>query len=93
MPAEYDGLLPQDTELAQQTNVPDVFGATTEDTQGMRIVSLYEVCCHACNASLAMAMPAGYELNVPLQSCSNQVAKWDGTSPQAVAKICCLSCL
>ena len=43
--AEYDGLLPQDTELAQQTNVPDVFGATTEDTQGLRIVSLFEVCC------------------------------------------------
>ena len=41
--AEYDALLPQDTELAQQTNVPDVFGATTEDTQGLRIVSLYEV--------------------------------------------------
>lgn len=41
--AEFDGLLPQDTELAQQTNVPDVFGATIEDTQGLRIVSLYEV--------------------------------------------------
>lgn len=41
--AEYDGLLPQDTELAQKTNVPDVFGATQEDTQGLRIVSLEEV--------------------------------------------------
>jgi len=41
--AEYDGLLPQDTELAQKTNVPDVFGATTEDTNGLRIVSLHEV--------------------------------------------------
>ena len=50
--AEFDGLLPQDTELAQQTNVPDVFGATTEDTQGLRIVSLYEVCSHGC-ANLA----------------------------------------
>lgn len=36
-------MLPQDTELAQQTNVPDVFGATTDDTAGLRIVSLYEV--------------------------------------------------
>lgn len=41
--AEYDGLLPQDTELAQKTNVPDVFGATTEDTNGLRIVSLHEI--------------------------------------------------
>ncbi len=41
--AEYDGLLPQDTELAQKINVPDVFGATTEDTDGLRIVSLHEV--------------------------------------------------
>lgn len=41
--AEYNGLLPQDTELAQKTNVPDVFGATQEDTQGLRIVSLEEV--------------------------------------------------
>ena len=41
--AEYDGLLPQDTELAQRINVPDVFGATTEDTNGLRIVSLHEV--------------------------------------------------
>ena len=41
--AEYDRLLPQDTELAQKTNVPDVFGATTEDTNGLRIVSLHEV--------------------------------------------------
>lgn len=41
--AEYDGLLPQDTELAQKINVPDVFGATTEDTNGLRIVSLHEV--------------------------------------------------
>ena len=41
--AEYDGLLPQDTELAQKTNVPDVFGATQEDTEGLRIVSLEEV--------------------------------------------------
>ena len=41
--AEYDGLLPQQTELAQKTNVPDVFGATQEDTQGLRIVSLEEV--------------------------------------------------
>ena len=41
--AEYDGLLPQDTELAQKTNVPDVFGATTDDTDGLRIVSLVEV--------------------------------------------------
>ena len=40
---EYDGLLPQDTELAPKTNVPDVFGATTEDTIGLRIVSLHEV--------------------------------------------------
>ena len=40
---EYDGLLPQDTELAQRINVPDVFGATTEDTNGLRIVSLHEV--------------------------------------------------
>ena len=42
-PAEYDGLLPQDTELAQKTNVPDVFGATQDDTDGLRIVSLQEV--------------------------------------------------
>lgn len=41
--AEYDRLLPQDTELAQKTNVPDVFGATTEDTNGLRIVSLHEI--------------------------------------------------
>ena len=41
--AEHDGLLPQDTELAFNTNVPDVFGATTEDTNDLRIVSLYEV--------------------------------------------------
>ena len=41
--AESDGLLPQQTELAQKTNVPDVFGATQEDTQGLRIVSLEEV--------------------------------------------------
>ncbi len=41
--AEYDGLLPQDPELAQKMNVPDVFGATTEDTDGLRIVSLHEV--------------------------------------------------
>ncbi|KAL0027862.1 hypothetical protein WJX77_011371 [Trebouxia sp. C0004] len=41
--AEYDGLLPQDTELARKTNVPDVFGATTEDTNGLRIVSLHEI--------------------------------------------------
>ena len=41
--AEYDGLLPQDTELAQKTNVPDVFGATQDDTAGLRIVSLQEV--------------------------------------------------
>lgn len=40
---ECDSLLPQDTELAQKTNVPDVFGATQEDTDGLRIVSLEEV--------------------------------------------------
>ena len=40
--AEYDALLPQDTELAQKTNIPDVFGATSDDTSGLRIVSLLE---------------------------------------------------
>lgn len=40
---ECDTLLPQDSELAQKTNVPDVFGATQEDTDGLRIVSLEEV--------------------------------------------------
>ncbi|KAL3140587.1 hypothetical protein ABBQ32_005160 [Trebouxia sp. C0010 RCD-2024] len=40
---ECDSLLPQDSELAQKTNVPDVFGATQEDTDGLRIVSLEEM--------------------------------------------------
>lgn len=40
---ECDSLLPHVAELANKTNVPDVFGATQEDTERLRIVNLEEV--------------------------------------------------
>lgn len=56
--AEYDGLLPQDTELAQKTNVPDIFGATTDDTSNLRIVSLHEASFSACLDAGRLALHA-----------------------------------
>ena len=62
---EYDGLLPQDTELAQKTSVAEVFGATQEDTAGLRIVTLQEVSASPPElflCSLLCAIPFGSTL-------------------------------
>ena len=42
-PAESDKILAQDSEVAEKLKLPDIFGATEDDTSSLRIVSLYEV--------------------------------------------------
>ncbi|EIE23581.1 hypothetical protein COCSUDRAFT_47354 [Coccomyxa subellipsoidea C-169] len=41
--AESEKILDQESEAAQNLSIPKIFGATDEDTDGLRIVSLYEV--------------------------------------------------
>ena len=41
--AESDRLLPQEGEAARSLSIPEIFGATAEDADQLRIVSLYEV--------------------------------------------------
>ncbi len=41
--AESDKILAQDSEVAEKLRLPDIFGATEDDTNSLRIVSLYEV--------------------------------------------------
>lgn len=41
--AESDQLLPQEGEAARSLSIPEIFGATGEDADQLRIVSLYEV--------------------------------------------------
>ena len=43
MAAECEELLPQDSPAASQVDIPGVFGATEEDANQLRIISLYEV--------------------------------------------------
>lgn len=40
--AESEKILDQTGEAAQKLNIPLIFGATDEDTDSLRIVSLYE---------------------------------------------------
>ncbi len=53
--AESEKILDQESEAAQNLSIPKIFGATDEDTDGLRIVSLYEVgaslvmCFFSCN--------------------------------------------
>ncbi|CAL5220883.1 g2973 [Coccomyxa viridis] len=41
--AESDKILAQDSAVAEKLRLPDIFGATEDDTNSLRIVSLYEV--------------------------------------------------
>ena len=41
--AESDKILAQDSKVAEKLKLPDIFGATEDDTNSLRIVSLYEV--------------------------------------------------
>ena len=51
--AESDKILGQDSDVAEKLKLPDIFGATEDDTSSLRIVSLYEVSfatpLHACS--------------------------------------------
>jgi hypothetical protein len=40
--AEHERVLPQEGEAARSLNIPEVFGATVDDANELRIVSLYE---------------------------------------------------
>ena len=42
--AESEKLLNQTRDAAEQLSIPKIFGATDEDADSLRIVSLYEVC-------------------------------------------------
>lgn len=41
--AEYEPLIPPNSPAAEAVNIPKIFGATSDDTDRLRIVSLYEV--------------------------------------------------
>ena len=41
--AESEKILAQDGPAAEKLKLPDIFGATEDDTSSLRIVSLYEV--------------------------------------------------
>ena len=43
MRAESEKLLSQTGEAAAKLSIPNIFGATDDDTDSLRIVSLYEV--------------------------------------------------
>jgi hypothetical protein len=54
---ESEKILDQDSEAASSLSIPRIFGATDDDTDGLRIVSLYEVgipfhFCAVCHLQL-----------------------------------------
>jgi hypothetical protein len=57
--AEYDGLLPQESEEAKNLDLPGIFGATEDDTAKLRIVSLVAVTHpHSIFSSCLLAVAA-----------------------------------
>ena len=51
--AESEKILEQESGAAQKLSIPKIFGATDEDTDGLRIVSLYEVGLFCLTLSVA----------------------------------------